>query len=227
METLKAVLKTLLFPFFLAGVCLAMSIIPCADLIPLALAAGGENLGHVSRIQGAVFAQQGRDLRPLALHAAVQRQDILKTGPGARLELTMLDETRLALGADTALALERYDLGRQQGAGAVLLRLGRGAVRVATGDLSALRGGPFEVVTPFGAIGLRGTEFWAGYLSAEELSVLLISGQGVHLKNDAGRTEIVKPLEGAVLRSLDAPPPAPTLWSPAKRAAAFKTVAFD
>jgi len=226
-ETLKAVLKTLLFPFCLAGVFLALVLVPLADLVPMALAAGGDNLGHVSRVQGSAFARQGRELRPLALHSSVKRTDTLLTTVGARLELTMLDETKLTLGAETELVLERYDLGRQQGVGAVLLKLTKGAFRLATGEISALRGGPFEVSTPLGVIGIRGTEFWGGFLSAEELSVLLISGKGVYIKNDGGKTEILKPLEGVTLRSATAPPPAPTLWSPDKRERAFRTVEFD
>lgn len=227
METLKAALKTLLFPFCVAGVFLALALVPFAGLVPAALAAGGENLGHVSRIQGAAFAQRGQDLQRLGLNSPVKREDILKTAADSRLELTLLDETRLTLGADTEFVLERYDLGRQQGAGAVLLKLAKGAFRLATGELSALRGGPFEVGTPLGTIGIRGTEFWGGYLDTDDISVLLISGKGVYIKNDGGMTEILKPLEGVTLGSATAPPPAPTLWSPDKRARAFKTVEFD
>lgn len=230
METLKAVLKTLLFPLVMLGVFLFALILPCVEL-PAALAAGGDNLGHVSRIQGAAFAEQALDkrheLRPLALHSMVQRGDVLKTGPGARLELTMLDETKLTVGADTVFSFERYDLGRQQGAGAVLLKLTKGAFLLATGEISALRGGPFEVQTPLATIGIRGTEFWGGYLGTEEINVLLIAGKGVYIKNDGGLTEILKPGEGVTLRARDLPPPAPTLWSPAKKALAFKTVTFD
>jgi hypothetical protein len=74
---------------------------------------------------------------------------------------------------------------------------------------------------------IRGTDFWGGFLAADELSVLLISGAGVYIRNDAGRTDIVRPLEGVRMTSATAPPPAPTLWSPDRRAAAFRTVAFD
>jgi len=192
-----------------------------------ALAAGGENVGHVSRVMGAAFAVQGNDLRPLETSTLVRRTDVLKTGPEARLEVTLLDETKLTLGADTVLAVERYDLGRQNGAGAVLLRLSKGVFRVATGQLSALRGGPFEVATPLAVIGVRGTDFWGGFLAEQELSVLLISGKGVYIVNDGGRTEINWPQEGVVLRSATVPPPAPSLWSPDKRQRAFKTVSFD
>ncbi|MDP3425797.1 MAG: FecR family protein [Humidesulfovibrio sp.] len=227
MDTLKAVLKTLLFPLSLAGVAAMLTLAPLAGLVPMALAAGGENLGHVSRMQGAAFAQRGQALQRLHQNSPVKREDILKTAADSRLELTLLDETKLTLGADTEFALERYDLGRQSGPGAVLLKLTKGAFRLATGELSALRGGPFEVGTPLGTIGIRGTEFWGGYLGTDEINVLLISGKGVYIKNDGGITEIIKPLEGVTLNSATAPPPAPTLWSPDKRARAFKTVEFD
>ena len=226
MDMTRAVLKTLLFPYLLAGVLLACLVVIFGGA-PNALAAGGENLGHVSRVLGAAMARQGGELRPLELNSPVKREDTLLTAANSRLELTLLDETKLTLGADTEFVLARYDLGRQQGAGAVLLKLARGAFRVATGELSALRGGPFEVGTPLGVIGIRGTDFWGGYLGTDEINVLLISGKGVYIKNDGGVTEILKPLEGVVLRSATAPPPAPTLWSPDKRARAFRTVAFD
>jgi ferric-dicitrate binding protein FerR (iron transport regulator) len=191
-----------------------------------ALAAAVETVGHVSRIQGLCYAvQQGSQLRQLSQKALVGRLDVLKTGPGARLEVTLLDETRLTLGADTAFSVERYDLGRQ--GGGVLLKLSKGAFRVATGGLESLRGGPFEVQTPLGTIGIRGTDFWGGYLTESAISVLLISGKGVYVVNDGGRAEIVRPMEGLTLTSPVAPPPAPSMWSPEKRERAFKTVAFD
>jgi len=184
-----------------------------------------ESVGHVSRAQGVSFAVQGNVLRALEPNALIKRQDVLKTGPGSRLEIIMLDETRLTLGADTVFSVERYDLGRHEGG--VLLKLAKGAFRVATGSMEALREGPFEVSTPLGIIGIRGTDFWGGFLADNELSVLLLSGKGVYVVNDGGRAEIVRPMEGLTLRSISSPPPAPAMWSPDKRARAIRTVAFD
>lgn len=203
-------------------------------LVPATLlaadAAGGPEdtaIGHVSRVQGTSFLVRGGVLRDVKQGTPVLRGESLRTGPKARVELTMLDETRLTVGADAVFDLERYDLGRQRGEGAVLLKLAKGAFRVATGKLDALRGGPFEVDTPVGTIGIRGTEFWGGYLSETEVSVLLISGSGVYVKNDAGRTEIVKAGYGVTVRSRGEIPPPAILWSPEKAARAFSTVAFD
>jgi len=196
-------------------------VLPCRP----ALAADAGNVGHVSRIKGLAYAAKGAALHELAPGVAVHRADVLKTGPGARLEVTMLDETVLTLGADSEFVIERYDLGGADAA--VLLRLAKGAFRIATGKLAALREGPFEVGTPLGVIGIRGTDFWGGFLAEGQLSVLLISGKGVYVRTVGGRSEILRPLEGVTLGSASAPPPAPSLWSPDKRARAFKTVSFE
>ena len=227
METIKTLRGALLFLVSLGGLLLFSLFAPCGGLLSPALAASGESVGYVSRVQGTAFAVQGDELRPMEQNALVRRTDVLRTGPDARLEITLLDETRLTLSADSEFSVERYDLGRQPGAGAVLLRLTKGAFRVATGRLENLRGGPFEVATPLATIGIRGTDFWGGYLSVEELSVLLISGKGVTIKNDAGTSEIVRPYEGVVVRSATTPPPEPSLWSPDRRARALKTVTFN
>jgi hypothetical protein len=190
-----------------------------------ALAADVESVGHVTRTQGLSYAVQGSVLKELAPNALIGRKDVLKTGPNARLEVTLLDETKLTIGADTVFSVERYDLGRQNGG--VLLKLTKGVFRVATGQLEALRGGPFEVSTPLATIGIRGTDFWGGSLAEDEISVLLISGKGVYIVNEGGRTEIVRPMEGVNLHSATSPPPAPSMWSPDRRERAFKSVSFD
>lgn len=184
-------------------------------------------IGHVSRVQGTSFLVRGGELRDVKVGVSVLRGESLRTGPNARVELTMLDETKLGVGADAVFDLGRYDLGRQRGEGAVLLRLVKGAFRVATGKLEALRGGPFEVETPVGTIGIRGTEFWGGFLNEGEVSVLLISGSGVYVKNDAGKSEILKAGYGLTVRSRGEIPPPASMWSPDKVRRAYATVTFE
>ncbi len=215
--------RSLLFPMPLRALLPAL-LLTVACLCD-ARAADVETVGHVSRAQGVSFAVQGQVLRALEPNALIGRKDVLKTGPSSRLEITLLDETTLTLGADTVFSVERYDLGRSEGG--VLLRLAKGAFRVATGGMEATREGPFEVSTPLGIIGIRGTDFWGGFVAENELSVLLLSGKGVYVVNDGGRMEILRPMEGLTLRSLATPPPAPSLWSPDRRARALRTVAFD
>lgn len=184
-----------------------------------------ENVGSVSRARGLSYAVQDGALRELAPGALIGRKDVLKTGPGARLELLLLDETQLTLGENAVLSVERYDLGRKEGS--ALLRLSKGVFRAVTSRLEGVRGGGLEIVTPLATIGIRGTDFWGGLDEKDGLSVLLISGKGVYVFNDGGRTEITRPFEGVSVRSPSAPPPSPSLWSPERRQRALKTVAFD
>ena len=222
--------------------CLALALAASCLVPALAQAAEGENVGHVSRVKGNVYVLHAGELLAAVPGVPVRRADVLKTGPGARVEVTMLDETRLTLGADTVLAVERYDLGRQSGQGAVGLLLTKGSFRVVTGQLSALRGGPFEMLTPLATIGiatsgplgspaaagaLGGTDVWGGFLAPEELGVLHLAGPGAYVKNDGGRCDVARTFEGVRLTSPTAPPPEPTLWSPDRRAKALRGVAFD
>lgn len=207
---------------------LLAAVLLCAALPAGAQAADVESIGHVSRAQGLSFAVQGASLRALEKNALVDRDDVLKTGPGSRLEIILLDETRLTLGADTVFGVERYGLGRR--GGGVLLRLDKGSFRVvtvATGRAEPEREGGFEVATPLGRLEVRGGDFWAGLPVESGLEVLLVSGKGVDVVTDGGRARIVRPMEGLSLGSRSAPPPAPSMWSPDRRERALRSVAFD
>ncbi|SNR77333.1 FecR family protein [Humidesulfovibrio mexicanus] len=210
---------------FRAGLAAALAgLLLCAAFSLGAYAADVESIGHVSRAQGLSFAVRGANLRALERNSLVGRDDVLKTGPGSRLEIVLLDETRLALGADTVFGVERYGLGRR--GGGVLFKLDKGSFRLVTGGMEATREVAFEVATPLGVVGVLGADFWAGLLLEGELDVLLVSGKGVSVVTDGGRTEITRPMEGLSLSSRAAPPPAPSMWSPDRRERALRTVAF-
>lgn len=196
----------------------------CAVLFGEAFAADVESIGHVSRVQGLSFAVRGDSLRALERNSLIGRDDLLKTGPGSRLEIVLLDETRLSLGADTVFGVERYGLGRK--GGSVLLRLDKGACRLVTGNAEAEREGGFELATPLGRVEVRGGDFWAGASAEGELAVLLVSGKGVEVVTDGGRARIARPMEGLSLNSRAVPPPAPSMWSPDRRERALHSVSF-
>lgn len=207
-------------------VCLAMAL-ALAAVCPGVAAAESENVGHAVRVHGSAFVLHAGALLPMAPGTPVRRLDVVRTAPGARVEVVMLDESRLVLGPDTVLAVERYDLGRQTGQGAVRLLFTKGSFRIVTGQLSALRGGPYEIITPFATLGVRGADAWAGFLAPEELGVLHLGGGAVFVRNDGGRCEITRNAEGVRLTSPTAPPQEPTLWSPDRRAQALRGVSFE
>ncbi len=101
-------------------ICFALALaLAAACACPGPALADSENVGHVSRVKGAAFVLHAGTILPVAPGTPLRRRDVIRTSPGARVEVVMLDESRLFLGADTVMALEHYDLGRQNGQGAV------------------------------------------------------------------------------------------------------------
>jgi len=67
-----------------------------------------EAIGAVSRIQGDASAAKGGATRALALNASVALNEVVTTGPDARLEITFKDNTKLTLGEKSKLTLDQF-----------------------------------------------------------------------------------------------------------------------
>ena len=185
--------------------------------------------GEVARVQGAASATRaGADAAmPLAVGDAVHSGDTLETDAGARLELSMADGTVLTLGGGTRLALDSYVWMEEAGTGLGLLRLGKGAFRAVTGALTQVARPHFEVATPLAVIGIRGTDFWGGFLDADALDVLFVAGdKRIEITNAQGTTYLEAPGQGLTVQPGAAPGPM-KVWGDAKRRRAFDTVTFS
>ncbi len=203
----------------LAAVCIAFSLIAPA-------LAGQPQAGSVTRIQGQAAVQRGAGPAALAQGDPVFSGDALSTAPGARLELTMADGSLLTLGGGTQLTIEGYLWMPEAGTGAALLNLTRGAFRSVTGALTKVENPMYQVNTALATIGIRGTDFWGGYLSADALDVLLVSGEHkVVVENAQGTTILDRPGQGVTVPTGASPLP-PKTWPEAKVRRAFATVDF-
>lgn len=195
-------------------------------LLPFPALAGQPEAGKVTRIQGPATATRGAAVTDLTRGAPVYSGDALATGPDGRLELTMADGTTLTLGGGTEFSLEGYLWNEEAGTGAALLKLSKGAFRSVTGALTAVENPMYQVQTALATIGIRGTDFWGGYLSADALDVLLVSGEHkVVVTNARGTTVLDKPGQGVTVPGGAAPLP-PKVWPQAKVQKAFGTVTF-
>jgi hypothetical protein len=78
----------------------------------LAWIAGGAQaataIGSVTRLQGAVKGTVDGASKNLASGAAVLADELIATGPAARLEITLTDETVLTLGENATLTLDAF-----------------------------------------------------------------------------------------------------------------------
>ena len=198
-----------------------------AVLVALAVgkAAAQETIGTVSRIQGEATGTLGSATRQLSPNASVFLHEVLSTGEAARLEVTFTDKTQVTLGEKAKLTLDTYVF--NPAAGRRTIRFAAiGALRFLSGQISKLVSSRVDVTTPVAAIGVRGTEFFAGPIDDQALGVLLLKG-AVSVSNPAGRRLLNRPGQGTNIANPGAAPGPVTVWPPAKVGRALAAVAFQ
>src|SRR5690348_1685291 len=123
-----------------------------------AQASAASVVGSVSRVQNQ--AQVGG--ANAAVGSSVHMGDALKTGANARLEVTFVDDTRLTLGENARVVIDRYVYNPERSIGTMALSSTRGALRFATGKIHQMDQKNVTVSTPVAALAVRGTDFWTG-----------------------------------------------------------------
>jgi hypothetical protein len=116
----------------------------------------------------------------------VQANDQLRTGPKSRMEVTFRDKTTVTLGENATLVVDRYVFNPEQSTGELVVSTGIGAFRMATGRLSEMSTKKINASTPFGALAVRGTDFWWGPKD-DHAGTLLVSNSSVAVSNDRDR----------------------------------------
>lgn len=180
-------------------------------------------VGKVTRIQGAGMAMQNALPRPLKPGDTILAGDVLSTGKGARLEVTMVDGSVLTLGEKAVLVVSEYVMGATPNAA---LRLLQGAFSATTGKITQLADASFQVNTEVATIGVRGTTFWGGMLDGR-FQVAMLAGKGVYVETRAGRVELTEAGQGTAIADANAMPTSPNVWGKAKTDRAVATVSFD
>jgi ferric-dicitrate binding protein FerR (iron transport regulator) len=130
----------------------------------------------------------------------------------------------MTLGASTIFIVIDYIFQGNEGNAAT--RLLTGALRSITGKIAQLKDKPFKVYSELGTVGIRGADFWAGYLYGE-FHVGLLGGAGVYVENEAGRTELTRIGDGTKIKKRgDAPTPAES-WANDMLNMSEESVSFD
>jgi hypothetical protein len=187
-------------------------------------ASAQEAIGAVSRIQGDASAAKGGTTRTLALNASVFLNEIVTTGPEARLEVTFKDNTKLTLGEKAKLTFDQFVFDPAAGRGTMKASV-TGAFRFVSGQVSKLARSEVNVTTPVATIGIRGTEFWGGPIDDQALGVFLVEG-AVRVSNAAGRQTLRRPGQGTNIAARGRAPGPVTNWPQDKVNRAIATVTF-
>jgi hypothetical protein len=147
---------------------LSVIVMPMLALCSLALSAQDQagNAGLTLMARGNVTAtatdtQQSRDLNR---KAPVFNIDQVSTGAQSQAQFRMLDGALLALQSDTELLISEYKAGSATEQGSVVMELVKGSLRTVTGSIKG-DAGNYQLKTPVGSIGIRGTTFQLSYIN--------------------------------------------------------------
>lgn len=102
----------------------------------------------VNRVQGSVGA------RALKTGDRVFQNENIETGADSRSQLLFRDETVLNVGPDSRVTLDRFVYDPARGGSGAAVSVGRGALRFISGNMPSQS---YEIRTPAGSIGVRGT----------------------------------------------------------------------
>lgn len=176
---------------------------------------------------GDVTVQRGDKTLPAPRRTLLEVDDTVNTGHNARAQLRFDDGTVTTLGADTTYRILRYRYKpASTQANAMQFELVSGAFRTITGTGMNAVGSTFDVKTPAGNLGIRGTDFWGGYLDGDSVDVLLIKGDhALEVSNGNSTVTLAKDGEGTTLKA-DQSALAVKNWPTAKVGRAVTTVAW-
>jgi hypothetical protein len=174
------------------------------------LRADAQVIGMVTGLLGSATVRRAGSVvpEPLALNDEVHQGDFLRTGPGARLRITLSDASVLSLGADTKLKLDRLALSAPPAEPGSFFTLAGGFLRATVERLRP--GSLFEIHSPSMVAAVRGTNWIESYsggtteLFVAEGSVLATSavnpidwalldaGEGVSFSSGTPHTPVVR-----------------------------------
>jgi hypothetical protein len=184
--------------------------------------AGAQVIGKITGLVGSATVQHAGSAgaEPLVLNEELHQGEILRTGPGARLRVTLSDASVLSLGADTELKLDHLSLGAPTSDPGSLFTLAGGFLQTVVGRLRP--GSLFEIHSPSMVAAVRGTDWIESYsagtteIFVAEGSVLATSavdrtdwalleaGEGVSFKIGSPHTTVVRWGQEKIARYIEA-----------------------
>jgi ferric-dicitrate binding protein FerR (iron transport regulator) len=174
-------------------------------------AAAAVRAGEVQTSRGDCFARTASSRRALTPDEDVFVGDFVSTGVDSSLGLLLGTATKIQLAAETQLRIDRFIVN----AGGIL-KLDRGAILY---DHDPKAGADSSVVrSPFGLVAVRGTRFFAGPSNGVfgvfvERGAVMVVGVNTAVN--------LAPGQGTNLSAPGAEPSPPSIWAPARVAAAM------
>jgi hypothetical protein len=134
-----------------------------AALSVQAAAAEKTTIGNARTVVKTVTGTLDANLRQINLLDDIYHNELIETGDESATEFVFLDETKLALGPNSSLVIDRFVFDPEPGKASFVMTATAGVFRFVSGKLPKKS---YEIHTPTATIGVRGTV----------LSVIVIPG---------------------------------------------------
>lgn len=132
-----------------------------AALVALALppAARAADAGRIKVSRGAAWIERAGARQPAQVGTTVQEADVIATGPDGAVGITFADDSRLSIGPNSALVIERFTFDPTTHRGGFETSLRVGTLSAVSGRLTRQSPDAMKVRTPAAILGVRGTQF--------------------------------------------------------------------
>lgn len=201
------------------------TIISTLLILTCALSVNAQEIGKVIIAKKQVLVERHNQQIDVKRRSPLFKHDVVKTGEGAKAQFRLADGTVFSLGEQSELLIAEYLFSEEKSNAA--FELTKGVFRAVTGAITNRDDPEFRVNTPVGSIGIRGTDFWGGYLDEDKVDVLLVSGdKAIIVTNQFGQVELTEPGQGTTIVPGKAPSP-PKLWSDLKVQRAVATITME
>lgn len=117
----------------------------------------GPPAGRVKVVSGAAFVVRNGLAIPATPGQAVHEADVLRTGAGGRMGVTLSDDTRVSLGPASEVRLDRFSYASAGVGPALVLKFVRGVAAYVSGRIAKLSPDSIRLETPSAIVGVRGT----------------------------------------------------------------------
>lgn len=124
-----------------------------------AVEADAATIGVVRRTTGDVTLYRAGKASPAAAGMKLRAGDSIETGGDGSIGVILRDDTLLALGPKSALAIDSFLFAPKEGKLGLVARLSRGTLDFFTGLVGKLSPESVRIDTPVSSIGIRGTHF--------------------------------------------------------------------
>ncbi len=122
------------------------------------LAWAGE-VGQFKTVKGEVFIERGKQRVAVVVGTAVEATDVVHTGKTGSAGITFIDNSRMALGPGSVLAIDRFEFNQTTHEGKFDSTLRRGTLSAVSGKVAHHSPDAMTVKTRSTILAVRGTEF--------------------------------------------------------------------